>query len=367
MKEIRSILQAYQQINQTNEQVALATVVHVEGSSYRRIGARMLISSNGSWVGGISGGCLEGDALKKARLAIAKKQATMVRYDTTDDDPFQIGVGLGCNGIIDVLLTPIDTNKPNNAITILSDIVVRRTTSVLITVLNCTQALPFSTGQVFELEPFLAQHKSLLHPSSTEALVQAVTEAFTQQKSQVYRTQQGECTLLLEVLLPPVHLVIYGGNYDIYPLVRLAKELGWLVTVVCNPLKMQAQLSTWADAIVPKEEADTIAIDERTAAILMAHDYETDFTNLQRLLPTVIPFIGLLGPKKRTQKMFDAMQQQGKVLNDSELERISSPVGLDIGATTPEEIGLSILAEVRTHFAQRAGGRLKWRNAPIYD
>ena len=108
MKEIKSILKAYQNLDHSTTRAALATVVRVEGSSYRRTGARMLVMDDGTWVGGISGGCLEGDALKRARLAIAKTQASLVTYDTTEDDAHQIGVGLGCNGIIDVLLAPIE-------------------------------------------------------------------------------------------------------------------------------------------------------------------------------------------------------------------------------------------------------------------
>ena len=107
MKEIRSIIAAYDALDKQVTNAALATVVRVEGSSYRRTGARMLVMDNGNWVGGISGGCLEGDALKRARLAITKSVSTLVTYDTTEDDSHQIGVGLGCNGIIDVLFTPL--------------------------------------------------------------------------------------------------------------------------------------------------------------------------------------------------------------------------------------------------------------------
>ena len=115
MKEIRNIIQRYESAA-TNEQLALASVVHVEESSYRRIGARMLVSSNGEWIGGISGGCLEGDALKRSQKAIFSNRPSTVVYDTMDDDRNQIGVGLGCNGRIEVLFTPIDPEDPDNEI-----------------------------------------------------------------------------------------------------------------------------------------------------------------------------------------------------------------------------------------------------------
>jgi xanthine dehydrogenase accessory factor len=116
MKEIKAIIAAYDNIKDTATQAALATVVRVEGSSYRRTGARMLVMDDGVWVGGISGGCLEGDALKRARLAIAKSESSLITYDTTEDDAYQIGVGLGCNGIIDVLFTPLDFHDSNNPV-----------------------------------------------------------------------------------------------------------------------------------------------------------------------------------------------------------------------------------------------------------
>ena len=136
MKEIKAIIEAYHKIDFTKNKAALATVVRVEGSSYRRTGARMLISDSGEWIGGISGGCLEGDALKKAKFAMAQNKSSMVTYDTTDDDPYQIGVGLGCNGIIDVLLAPIDFQNVNNQVLILSDCLQSRKPSVVITVTN---------------------------------------------------------------------------------------------------------------------------------------------------------------------------------------------------------------------------------------
>ena len=113
MKEIKAIIKAYEEADKTTTGLALATVVRVEGSSYRRTGARMLVMDNGVWGGGISGGCLEGDALKRSRAAIQNAKPTLITYDTTDDDPYQIGVGLGCNGVIDVLFTPLDLNDPD--------------------------------------------------------------------------------------------------------------------------------------------------------------------------------------------------------------------------------------------------------------
>src|SRR5471030_2180222 len=137
MKEIKAIISAYQKLDKSSVHAALATVVRVEGSSYRRTGARMLVTDDGVWVVGISGGCLEGDALKRARLAIAKSASSLITYDTTEDDAYQIGVGLGCNGIIDVLFTPLQFEDRSNPVEVLKTcIAANRETHILINVTN---------------------------------------------------------------------------------------------------------------------------------------------------------------------------------------------------------------------------------------
>src|SRR5215207_5240419 len=119
MKEISDIINAFKEALLQGRQTALATVVHVEGSSYRRPGARMLIEDNGKLTGAISGGCLEGDALRKALLAINQKQNKLVTYNTMDDDDLEFGVQLGCNGIVHILFEPIEQTQVNNPITLL--------------------------------------------------------------------------------------------------------------------------------------------------------------------------------------------------------------------------------------------------------
>ncbi len=370
MKEIKNIIDAYHQIDFSQHKVALATVVRVEGSSYRRAGARMLISDSGEWVGGISGGCLEGDALKRARFAIAQNKASVVTYDTSEDDPYQIGVGLGCNGIIDVLLTPLDVENPNNQVLALQQCVESRKPEVLVTVTKLrmeTDAIQL--GDTFRYES-ASQFESIFPLKEiSEELLSDIQDGLISTKSSIksYSLEDGTIQLFIEVLIPATHLLVYGGNYDIYPMVKLAKEIGWKVSVICNPLKVQKQLFTWADAVIEKENAKNIAIDPYTVAILMAHDYNTDFTNLRHLLSTEIPYIGMLGPKKRSDKMFKAMTEEGESVSEKDAARIASPVGLDIGANTPEEIAISILAEIKTIFSKRSGERLKFRDKPIYE
>ena len=136
MKEIREIIHAFDESQKLGKQTALATVVHVDGSSYRRPGARMLMREDGYLTGAISGGCLEGDALRKALLAMAQKKSKLVTYDTNDEDDAKLGMGLGCNGIIQVLIEPIDVSDPGNPIQLLKILMSKRQQNVLVTLFS---------------------------------------------------------------------------------------------------------------------------------------------------------------------------------------------------------------------------------------
>ncbi len=366
MKEIKAIVEAYHKIDFTKNKAALATVVRVEGSSYRRSGARMLIIDSGEWIGGISGGCLEGDALKKAKFAMAQNKATMVTYDTTDDDPYQIGVGLGCNGIIDILLAPLSPQDSNNQVLTLQNCIESRKPNIIITVTNLRGN--FKNIQLGQAYKYDAKIDFLLNYIS-ENLITDINNCLQSEKSKskVYQCQEGEITLFIEVIIPATHLMMFGGNYDIYPMVKLAKEVGWKVSVVCNPLKVHKLLFEIADNVIEKDKHEEIEIDPYTVALLMAHDYETDFKNMRNLLKTSIKYIGMLGPKKRTDKMFLKLSEEGNTISDEDLARIATPVGLDIGGANPEEIAISIIAEIKTIFTGRTGQRLKFREGAIYE
>ena len=369
MKEIIQITEAYQNIDFSKTRAALATVVRVEGSSYRRTGARMLVLESGEWIGGISGGCLEGDALKKARLAMSQNKATLITYDTTDDDPYQIGVGLGCNGVIDVLITPLDPNNPNNAVRQLQNCIDQRVPNLVVTVTGISKPHhDIVLGQVFRFDN--ESHFDEIFPINElkTSLKVEIKDALNNTKSvsrEYTLENEVRITLFLEVIPPAIQFYVFGSNYDVYPMVRVAKELGWRVICICNPAKMHSSLTQLADAVEPKDYIPEI--DSFTAAVSMCHDYETDYRNLQMLLKTNIKYIGLLGPKKRTLKMYGRMTDEGNAISVEQEECIYSPVGLDIGAATPEEIALSVCAEIRAFFSKREGNRLKLRTKPIYE
>lgn len=367
MKEIKSIINAYNTIDFSHTKAALATVARVEGSSYRRTGARMLVLDNGTYLGGISGGCLEGDALRRAQKAIIQNKPSIVTYDTTQDDGAQIGVGLGCNGIIDVLFTPLHEDE-NNPVKILSTLTETREPRVMVAITGCSASMnELGKATLYENDKQFLQ--SFPVPQIATEVLNDIKRCLNNQSSATlnYCTQENEeVKVFIEVVLPVMHLILYGGGYDVYPLVRIARELGWNVTVVTNINKADKSLFAIATEVLHNKGEQQPVIDNYSAIVLMAHDYKTDFNNLQRSLETKTKYIGLLGPRKRTQKMLDAMMKEGNSVSEENMQRIFSPAGLDIGAITPEEIALSICAEIRSVFANRSGTQLRLREGTIH-
>lgn len=353
MKEIRSVLKTYSQ-KEPNEKVALATVVRVEGSSYRRMGARMLVSENGTWVGGISGGCLEGDALKRARMAILKDRASVITYDTSTDDDHQIGVGLGCNGIIDVLFTPIDEENANNAISVLE--ATNQTPRKVRKLISITDTEDKNIlGKLLEFNG-LESLKNLENYTNIEKLNKLIKNL---EKSKNIILSEN-LTLFVEVVPPALQILLFGHQYDLYPLIKQIKELGWDYTVIAPPAKVRDK------NVLAPERMDDLVFDDFTAAILMSHSLNTDKDNLQKISSQNLKYIGMLGPKVRSERILKELTEEGKAFPENLLPSIYAPTGLDIGATNPEEIALSILAEIKTVFSERTGLHLRERQSPIH-
>ncbi len=319
MKEIRTIINAYDKIDKATTKAALATVVRVEGSSYRRTGARMLVMDDGVWIGGISGGCLEGDALKRARLAITKSSASLITYDTTEDDAHQIGVGLGCSGIIDVLFTPLNYENANNPVEILkTSIESNRQTHILMTITGLEGDWKnVYAGQVIKY----SGRESLEIFEDTEVenqLNEKINKQVEKGKSAPVdlESQQGKkVSLFIEILLPEIHLILMGHQYDVYSLARLTKEMGWIVTVVSNPLKVNPAFTKTIDQVLPNEKFSEIPFDDYTGIVLMSHDYKTDKKNLPRALKTASPYIAMLGPRVRSEKIFRELEEENSCNN----------------------------------------------------
>ena len=362
MKEIRTIVSAWQTIDFQKTRAALATVVRVEGSSYRRAGARMLVLDNGTYLGGISGGCLEGDALRRAQKGIALRRPSVITYDTTQDDDYQIGVGLGCQGIVDVLFTPLEPDDPGCPLRILAGVTGIRQPAVVVTVTGASRETLL--GKTCRYTDEIAFREALpLGPLESQVLGDIHQAQIERQSRSV---EYGEIRLFIEIILPAVHVVAYGGNYDMRTLLRQTRELGWDSTVVLQTARTDKSLVEAATTVLDSKGSATPLIDEYTAVLLMSHDYRTDMLNLQRVLPTCVSYIGMLGPRKRAERLFAALAETGSPLGEEDLRRVYAPAGLDIGAATPEEIALSILAEIRSHFSRRQGSSLRLRDGSIY-
>ena len=368
MKEIRSIVKAYHSSDFATTKAVLATVARVEGSSYRRTGARMLVLDNGTYLGGISGGCLEGDALRRARKALVMDKPAIATYDTTQEDSHQIGVGLGCNGIIDVLFTPLNNNDEQNPVKLLSGLTKIRQPRVVVTITECCDQLN-ALGKTILFHNDNQFMEFFVIKNIGSAVLNDIKKCLVQQRSRTITYNEGSqrIKIFIEVILPVTHLVIYGSNADIYSLVRISNELGWDATVVTNIAKADKSLFLMAASVLNSNGTEEPVVDDYTVTLLMSHDYKTDLINLQKTLKTKSSYIGLLGPKKRTDKMFNELSKEGTPVSPLDQERIFSPAGLDIGADTPEEIALSIAAEVRSHFAGRKGMSLRLRKGTIYE
>jgi xanthine/CO dehydrogenase XdhC/CoxF family maturation factor len=369
MKEFKAIISAFQQIDFSVRQAALATVVKVRGSSYRSPGARMLITDDGKWIGSISGGCLEGDALRKARHVMQSKTPMTVTYDTREESNQNLGIGLGCNGVIDVLIEPFDPSEKIHPIQLFKDLTERSEPVVMGTV--------FSGPDLIGEKTFLDERGQVFSKLSSASLQEQVEKDL----KKIFQTKKSEAKsflvdgkiyeVFIELIQPSISLILFGGGFDARPVSQLAKSLGWEVTVTDECVAHIAPI------FFP--DADKLSLCDRhfidrdfhitlyTACVLMSHNYEYDRDVLKKIITTQTPYIGILGPRKRFNKMMEEFQREGINLSNDDLQRIHSPVGLDIGAETPDEIAVSIIAEIQSKFTNRSGGYLKYHNGPIHQ
>lgn len=367
MKEIENIVKFYQEIA-PHEKTALGTLVKVEGSAYRRIGARMYVSESGKWVGGISGGCLEGDALKRAKIAILKNESSIVVYDTTEDDPHQIGIGLGCNGRIEVLFTPINYQNKHNQIEFLKRIIDRREATTLLQVLHSKKGDNQLLGKFYAQDNF-ADLASIINISESE-IHHKIATVIHRRKSRVYTftNEAGwQFEILVELIRPKIKLICVGDNYDVNAFMGIANELGWEIHVVGKPRKFSKIIHKYAKQTYALSEAADIIVDDYTAVVLMSHDYKTDYEILRQYLKKEVPYIGMLGPRRRFVKMQNDLITNGEKVELEKLPHLYAPVGIDIGAESPEEIALSIASEIIAVFRNRDGGLLRDRKGSIHE
>jgi xanthine dehydrogenase accessory factor len=363
VKEFKAIVNEYRKVDFNLRKAALATVVKVRGSSYRSPGARMLITDDGRWVGSISGGCLEGDALRKARQVMTDQKPITVTYDTSEESNQNLGISLGCNGIIDVLIEPA-----HGSIELFKKFI--ESTEPLAMATTFSQGLE---GDKLLINQDEREIQSLNDFHLSQKIKKDLVELFTNRKSEAkkYTHNDQEVEVFIELIQPSIKLIIFGGGFDARPVSQLAKSLGWEVEVTDECVAHIAPIFFPAAdklSLCQREFIDRdFTITPYTACVLMSHNYEYDRDVLKKLIRTETPYIGIMGPRKRFDKMRNEFDSQGIEFTESHTSRIHSPIGLDIGAEAPDEIALSIVAEIQGRFANRPGGFLKNKNTPIHE
>ena len=373
VKELKEIVIASDAALRNGQRVALASVVHLDGSSYRRPGARMLVTDEGEMTGAISGGCLEGDALRKAMHAISQGSNRLVTYDTTDEDDMSIGIQLGCAGVIQVLFEPVDVNQPDHPIELIRKAHAVRQASVLVTLFDLSTRHGVQPGTCLLMESDGRLTGDIPVAYLRDEIIGEMTVVMQQKRSlfKEYRSSAGAITAFIEYLRPPVSLVVVGAGNDAIPMMQFAENLGWDVRIVDgrNTHARPERFVAACQVLVSKPEAvlDQIPIDERTVFVMMTHNYNYDMAMLKALLHTEVPYIGMLGPKKKLLRMLDDLKQDGFIPNDAMMSRVFGPSGLEIDAETPEEIALSIIAEIQAVLGKKSGGMLREKTDVIHS
>ncbi|HBB35243.1 MAG TPA: xanthine dehydrogenase [Cyanobacteria bacterium UBA8803] len=370
---LQNILQAFEQTNQLGQSIALATLVKAQGSTYRRPGARMLMTSQGQMVGSLSGGCLEGDVYEQAQEVMASGKPIVVQYDTMSDEDIIWGLGLGCNGIVQILIERVEEESPFNPLAFLAKCIKCRQLGVLATVFYVEGQLKAQVGSRLMVYPDRTINTNIADADLVAQISDDSLPALDNKHSTIkaYPLATGQAEVFIEVIQPPVPLMIFGAGHDAVPLVRLAQELGWYVTVVDSRAgdSTKERFPNAHEVILGRPETigDRIQLDNHTMAVVMTHNYLHDLELLKILLSSSVKYLGILGPKNRTEKLLQDLKEQGTIPTEQQLQRLYSPVGLAIGADTPEEIALSIVAEIQAVLAHRSGGSLRNQPGPIHD
>jgi xanthine dehydrogenase accessory factor len=383
MNEVRALVEAFDEANVRGERCALATVVSVEGSSYRRPGARMLVCEGGVSTGTISAGCLESDVIEHAKRVIRAGKALLVEYNTAStSDEMAWGLGLGCNGIVRVLVEPLASGSLYiEALRHSCDSHDDAPVSVATVYQHTPSESATDEGRIETGARLLINDEGEVSREKLSDRVAVMLESEVRMLSRegetsgarVINVDGDSVKVFVETLLPPVPLVVFGAGHDALPVVELARQLGWQTEVV-DPQARSASRSRFAvaDRVTlarPEEVASRVQITQRTLTLLMSHNYSHDLALLKFLLASPARYIGVMGPRKRTERMLNelAAGEDTSRLEEAGLARLHSPAGLDIGANAPAEIALSIVAEMRAVLDGRRGEMLRERRGSIHS
>ena len=381
MKELRQILKTVGRYRLGGERWALATVVETSGSFFRAPGARMVVDERQQTVGTMGGGCLEGNLLEHARQVRASGTSQLVTYDCTADDDVLWGSGRGCAGVARILLEALPRSGGVEFIEFLRSCMASRTSGVLATAYEWEgpHAAPMP-------QRLILREDGSIEDDFHDSEVREVVEREARQEwahldsrrvpvarpySRLCHCPGGSVHLLIEPVQPPTRLVVFGAENHLAPLVRFAAELGWDVAVVDHrPSRARPERFPEASAVLlaaADETADKVELDWRSVVLVMTQDYLHDLALLRHLVGADLAYLGLLGPRERTGRLMSDLKREGVQPDKEAGHRVFNPAGLDIGAETAEEIGLSIIAEILAFLTGRQGGYLRNRGGPIHD
>jgi xanthine/CO dehydrogenase XdhC/CoxF family maturation factor len=368
--EIADVLEAIETLSERGEKMALATVVAVRGSTYRRPGARLLVRDDGELIGNISGGCLDGDVQELAKQVMGNGQARLVDFDLTADDEAVWGWGLGCNGAMELFVEPAE-----KAFEVARDLrralEEEREISVVTVIESPVDGV--ERGARLLVHPDGRREKTLGDAEADEAATAAALAALSRSQSikQDLSVGDGTITAFIEVLEPSPKLLICGAGLDAIPVVRFAAALGWRPIVIDDRERfLTHERFPEAEAFIPLqrplEAADRAGADRRTFVIVMSHNYLRDKDYIHSFLGTDAAYLGSLGPRKRLDSILTDLAKEGVEPSEDELEKIYAPAGLDVGAEGPEEVAWSIMAELLAVRTGRRAGFLRDRKGHIH-
>lgn len=341
-------------------EAVLATVIDVEGSAYRRPGAKMLIDEDGG-AGSLTAGCLEDEVRSLASEVIDAGRPRIETYDLMGDDDVW-GLGMGCNGIITVLLEPLDTNYRS---------AVERVTNgidcAVVTVIGGDR--PLGERGVYDYEDgFSGELPEWVAAELTEPTT-ALLEAGRSETVEL-DTEEGTVEVFVDNIEAPSKLVVVGSGPDVDPVIELAARVGLRSTVVA----FRGALSTGdfpaADAVrttSPPKLREAVDFDDDTHVVVMTHNFIDDRLALEELLATSVPYIGLMGPHERFEEMCEEFATEDVELTEEDVNRIYTPIGLDLGGDSPYRIAYSIVAEVLAVESDRTPRHLAEHAGPIHE
>jgi xanthine/CO dehydrogenase XdhC/CoxF family maturation factor len=368
VSELTDVLEAIGSLSARGERLALATIVAVKGSTYRRPGARLLVPEVGELVGNISGGCLENDVADVAKIVMREGMARIVSFDLTADDDEVWGWGLGCNGAFELFVEPAD--KAAEVAGALRMALEEERPICMVTVLD-SEVDGIEQGDRMLVRPDGSIEHSLGDGGIDAAAREAALELLERERSEIRQLADG-VRAFVEVLEPPLRLLICGAGHDAAPLVRQAAALGWSPAVVDDRPEFLnherfPEASSFTLVERPDQMAEVAAVDDRSFAIVMTHNFLRDKDYLRSLLASPVRFIAMLGPAVRTERVFAELRAEGVAIGERELDRIHAPAGLDLGAEGPDEIAAAICAEIVAVKRGREAGFLKYRAGPIHE